>query len=106
MDPRHLRRPEEACRRVGKGSGIDTGRESVAPTAGPDWERQPVRPAVGVKVAVHGLCKVRLYRVVADMMVRGEFVVIFAFRTGELAVYKRSTFFVRSHSLAMLAAFL
>lgn len=71
MDLRHLRRPEEACRRGSKGGG--GGRESAVPTAGPDWERQPVRPAVDVRVAVHGLCKARLCRLVADLMIRGEF---------------------------------
>eukprot|EP00752_Nemacystus_decipiens_P008770 g7826.t1 len=67
---RHLRRPEEACRQLDKNCGVGGGMESCLPTAGPDWEQQPVRPAVGVKVAVHGLCKARLCRLVAALMVR------------------------------------
>lgn len=43
---------------------------------GPDWERQPVRPAAGVRVAVHGLCKAQLCRLVADMMIRGKLAVV------------------------------
>lgn len=73
MDLRHLRRPEEACRCGNKGSGVGGSRESAVQTAGPDWERQPVRPAIDVRVAVHGLCKARLCRLVADMMIRGKF---------------------------------
>eukprot|EP00903_Cladosiphon_okamuranus_P006300 g6178.t1 len=70
VDPRHLRRPEEASPRADKGGGVVGPGELADPTSGPDWERQPVRPAVGVRVAVYGLCKARLCREVADMMGR------------------------------------
>lgn len=88
VDPRHLRRPEEAYRHADKGIGVDGSRESAVPTAGPDWERQPVRPAVGVRVAVYGLCKAQLCRLVANMMGRGEFVVVLGFLKVALTVYR------------------
>lgn len=92
MDPRQLRRPEEACRRGARSNGMDPGRESDVPTAGPDWERQPVRPAVGVRVAVHGLCKSRLCRLVADMMrVIGEFAVVLGCPGAAVVVYRPTT---------------
>lgn len=75
VDPRHLRRPEEACRR---GYNSSRSRESGVQTTGPDWERQPIRPAVGARVAVYGVCKARLCQLVACLMVRGKFAVIFA----------------------------
>ena len=102
MDPRHLRRPEEARRRADERSGVGGVRESVVPTSGPDWERHPVRPVVGVGVAVYGLCKARLCRLVADMMGRGEFVVVLDFREGGTSLCRPAYF--RPPLLSLISA--
>lgn len=35
---------------------------------GPEWERRPVRPIVGVRVAVHGYCEVEVSRLVVGLI--------------------------------------
>jgi len=73
VDPRRLRQPEEAFRR---GAGDNRANGDGTPSeqaAGPNWERRPVRPVVDARVAVYGVCQARLCRLVADMMVEGEF---------------------------------
>ncbi|CAM9542999.1 unnamed protein product, partial [Ectocarpus sp. 12 AP-2014] len=72
VDSRRLRRPEEALRHKAKGNRINGGTDSATPSAGPDWERRPVRPVVDARVAVYGFCEARLCELVIGMIMGGE----------------------------------
>lgn len=72
VDPRRLRRPEEAVTRAAKTRNINDGSNYAAQATGPDWERGPVRPAIDVRVAVHGFCEIQLCQLVLEMLVGGK----------------------------------
>lgn len=64
VKPQQLRSPEEVHRGVKGGAQMATG---------PFWEQQAVRPAIGVRVAVHGHCAAQLSTLVVGM-IAGKFI--------------------------------
>lgn len=59
VEPSRLRKPEEAHRAAMGGALVETG---------PDWEDLAVRPAMGVRVAVHGCSEAQVSKLVVAMI--------------------------------------
>ncbi|CAM9744831.1 unnamed protein product [Scytosiphon promiscuus] len=72
VDPRRLRAPEEDFHRTATKSNIRDGRNCAAEEVGRGWERRHVRPAIGVRVAVHGFCETQPCQLVLDLLVEGK----------------------------------
>ena len=59
VEPCRLRKPEEADRAAMGGTRAATG---------PDWEHLAVRPAMGVRVAVHGYSEAQVSKLVVGII--------------------------------------